>query len=253
MCVHSLELFYYGEGTRNSAPLDARSIDLLLKMATKQFGEAHVLSLRMHFVNAITSELSTVPIRREESEACIMEHRFKNIARPGNRISLSASSVFERLNVEYRKRGWYPFCKRLYEITFPKLSSILGWCHEDSMHSLWFLLEMHWRVDGKPQFSLALQETDTLYQRTEPNWKETFFVRMRMGGQFLLEKDLPEPASLVFKQVLTWVETFPKEKLDAKWMAQTWRYLGKALDALGDEEGVKDSEIQAESFDTKAS
>ena len=252
MCVHSLELYYFGEKTQKSAPLDVRSIELLLKMVTKQFGEAHVLSLRMHFVNAITSQLSNVTIRREESEACIMEHRFKDIAIPGNRISLSASSVFERLNAEYRKRGWYSLCRRLYEITFRKLSISLGWCHEDTMHSLWFLLEMYWRVDGKPKFSLALQEIDTLYQRTEPNWKETFFVRMRMGGQFLLEKDLPESASLVLRRVLEWVETVPKEKHDAKWMAQTWRYLGKALDALGDEKGVKDSKIQAEIFDAKA-
>lgn len=252
MCVHSLELYYYGEKTRETAPLDARSIDLLLKMATKQFGEAHSISLRMHFVNAITSQLSNVTIRREESEACIMEHRFKDIAKPGNRISLSAGSVFESLNAEYKKRGWYTLCRRLYEITFQKLSISLGWCNEDTMHSLWFLLEMYWRVDGKPNFSLALQEIDTLYQRTEPNWKETFFVRMRMGGQFLLEQDLPESASLVLRQVLKWVEALPKEKHDAKWMAQTWRYLGKALDTLGDEEGARDCKIQAESFDSKA-
>ena len=93
---------------------------------------------------------------------------------------------------------------------------------------------------------------DTLYQRTEPNWKETFFVRMRQGGQFLLENDLPESASLVLRQVLEWVETFPKEKLDAKWMAQTWRCLGKASDALGDEIGARNSKIQAENFDAKA-
>jgi len=249
MCVHSLELFYYGERTREFAPLDTRSIDLLLKMATKQFGEAHVLSLRMHSVNAITSQLSNVTIRREESEACIMEHRFKDIASPGNMISKSAGFVFECLNAEYKKRGWYSLCRRLYEITFQKLSILLGWCHKDTMHSLWFLLEMYWRVDGKSKFSLALEEIDTLYQRTEPNWKETFSVRMRTGGQFLLEKDLPESASLVFRQVLKWVETFPKEKHDAKWMAQTWRYLGEALDALGDEKGARQSKIQAESFD----
>lgn len=65
----------------------------------------------------------------------------------------------------------------------------------------------------------------------------------------MLEKDLPESASLVFRQVLKWVETFPKEKHDAKWMAQTWRYLGEALDALGDEKGARQSKIQAESFD----
>ena len=252
ICVHSLELYYYGERTPESAPLDARSIELLLRMATKQFGEAHVLSLRMHFVNAITSQLSNVTIRREESEAHIMEHRFKDIATPGNKISLSAGAVFERLNSEYKKRGWYSLCRRLYEITFKKLSISLGWCHEDAMHSLWFLLEMYWRVDGKPKFTLALQEIDTLYQRTEPNWKETFFVRMRQGGQFLLEKDLPESASLVLRQVLEWVETFPGEKLDAKWMAQTWRYLGKALDALGDEKGARNSKIQADNFDAKA-
>lgn len=252
MCVHSLELYYYGKKTRKCAPLDARSIDLLLKMVTKQFGEAHALSLRMHFVNTITSQLSNVTIRREESEACIMEHHFKGIARPGNTTSLSASSIFERLNVEYRKRGWYSLCSRLYEITFQKLSISLGWCHEDTMHSLWFLLEMYWRVDGKPKFSLALQEVDTLYQRTDQNWKETFFVRMRNGGQLLLEKNLPEAATLVLRQVLEWVESFPHEKLDAKWMAQTWRYLGKALDALGDEKGVRDSKIQAEIFDAKA-
>ncbi len=178
-----------------------------------------MLSLRMHFVNAITSQLLKVTICREESEACIMEYRFKDIARPGNSTSLSASSVFERLNAEYKKRGWYPLCQRLYEITNQKRSMSLGWCHEDTMHSLWFLLEMYWRVDGKPKFTLALQEIDTLYQRTEPNWKETFFVRMRQGGQFLLENDLPESAGLVLRQVLEWVETFPKEKLDAKWMA----------------------------------
>jgi hypothetical protein len=251
MCVYSLELYYYGEKTRESAPLDARSIDLLLKMTTKQFGEAHALSLRMHFVNAITSQLSNVTMRREESEAHIMEHRFKDIARPGNSISLSAGSIFERLNAEYKKRGWYPLCKRLYEITFQKLSISLGWCHEDAMHSLWFLLEMYWRVDGKPKFSVALQEINTLYQKTKPNWKETFFVRIRQGGQFLLEKDLPESASLVLVQVLEWVEAFPKEKLDAKWIAQTWRYLGKALDVLGDEKGAKNSNMQADSFDAK--
>lgn len=253
MCVHSLELYYYGETTRESAPLDARSIDLLQKMAIKQFGEAHVLSLRMHFVNAITSQLLNAPIRREESEACIMEHRFKDIGRQGNRTSLSASSIFERLNTEYKKRGWYSLCRRLYEVTFQKLSISLGWCHEDTMQSLWFLLEMYWRVDGQPKFSLALQEIDTLYQRTEPNWKETFFVRMRQGGEFLLTQDLPEPASLVFRQVFTWVETFPHEKHDAKWMAQTWRYHGEALDTLGDEKGARDSKIQAELFDARAS
>ena len=110
---------------------------------------------------------------------------------------------------------------------------------------------MYWRVDGKPKFTLALQEINTLYERTEPNWKETFFVRMRQGGQFLLENDLPESASLVLRQVLEWVETFPK-KLDAKWMAQTWRYLSKTLDALGDEEGARNSTIQAENFDARA-
>jgi hypothetical protein len=252
MCVHSLELYYYGKRTRKSPPLDACSIDILLKMATEQFGEAHVLSLHMHFVNAITSQLSNITMRREESEAHIMECRFKEIARPGNSTFLSAGAVFERLNLEYKKRGWYSLYKCIYEITFQKLSISLGWCHEDAMLSLWFLLEMYWRVDGKPKFSLALQEIDTLYQRTEPNWKETFFVRMRQGGQFLLEMDLPESASLVLRQVLEWVETFPKEKLDAKWMAQTWRYLGKALDALGDEKGARNSEIQAENFDAEA-
>lgn len=107
-------------------------------------------------------------------------------------------------------------------------------------------------MDGKPKFSPALQETDTLYQRTQPEWKETFFVRMRLGGQYLLENDLPEAAILVFRQVIEWVETFPKEKLDPKWMAQTWRYLGEALDALGDEGGARDSKIQAEKYDAKA-
>ena len=252
ICVRSLELYYYGERTQESAPLDACSMEALLKMATKHFGEAHVLTLRMHFVNAITSQLSNVTIRREESDAHIMEHRFKDIAIPGNKISLGAGCVFERLNSEYQKRGWYSLCRRLYEITFNKLSTSLGWCHEESMRSLWFLLEMYWRVDGKPNFTLALPEIDTLYQRTEPNWKETFFVRMRQGGQFLLENDLPESASLVLRQVLEWVETFPKEKLDAKWMAQTWRYLGKASDALGDEMGARNSKIQAENFDAKA-
>ena len=72
----------------------------------------------MHFVNAITSQLLSLTIRREESEACIMEHRFKDIARPGNSISLHAGSVVERLNVGHRKRGWYSLCRRLYEITF---------------------------------------------------------------------------------------------------------------------------------------
>ena len=137
-------------------------------MATKQFGESHVLSRHMHFVNAITSQLSNVTIRRQESEACIMEYRFKYIARPGNSISLSASSVFERLNAESRKRGWLPLCTRLYEFTFQKLSKVLGRCHEGTMHSLWFLLEMYWRVDGRPKVSPALQETDTLHQRTKP-------------------------------------------------------------------------------------
>lgn len=252
MCVHSLELYYYGEKTRRFGPLDAHSIGHLQEMATKQFGEAHVLSLRMHFVNAITSQLSNVPIRREESEACIMEHFFKERASRGNRIFLGASCVFESLNAEYKKRGWYSLSKRLYEITFQKLSISLGLCNEETMHSLWLLLEMYWRVDGKPKFSLALQKVDTLYQRTEPHRKETFFVRMCQGGRFLLEQGLPEPASLVFRQVLQWLEMFPREKVDAKWMAQTWRYLGKALHALGDEDGARDSKIQAESLDAGA-
>ena len=222
-----------------------------LKMATKQFGEAHVLSLNMHFVKAITSELSDSTTRREESEAHIMGHRFKDIAKPGDSTSLIAGAVFERLNTEYEKRGWYSLSKRLYEITFPKLSLALGWCHEDAMRSLWFMLKMYWRVDGKAKLYQTLKEIDTWYQQTEPKWRETVIVSMRLGGQFLLRKNLPVPASLDLRQVLEWVETFPTE-LDAEWVAETWRYLAKALDGVGDEMGARDSEIQAEKFDAKA-
>ena len=118
MCLCSLELYYYGERTRESSPLNGRNIYFLLKMATKQSGEAHGLSLRMHFVNAIISQLSNVTIRREQSEACIIEHCFKDIGKPGDRISLSAGAVLEHLNAEYKKRGWYLLCTRLYEIAF---------------------------------------------------------------------------------------------------------------------------------------
>ncbi|MCJ1378004.1 hypothetical protein MMC17_001100 [Xylographa soralifera] len=109
MCIHSLELYYYGEKNQESAPLDARSIDLYQRCQPSSLAK-HIFSLC----------LSNVTIRREESEACIMQYRFKDIATPGNRISLSASTVVERLNSEYKKRGWYPLCKRLYEITFQK-------------------------------------------------------------------------------------------------------------------------------------
>ena len=190
MCVHSLELYYYGEKIRKSAPLDARIIDILQKMATKQFDEAHVLSLRMHIVNAITSQLSNVPIRREESEACIMEHRFKDIARPGNCISLNAGSVFERLNAEYKKRGWYSLSKRLCEIAFQKLSISLGWCHKDTMNSLWFPQEMYWRKDGKPKFSQALQEIDTIVSKNRAEL-ETNIFRAHAYGRPILARTGP--------------------------------------------------------------